>query len=526
MFLQMTDIVRTKNQNAGPMGRNATQKESVQIDSSRNEVIAPFIAWFLLGASAAIFLLALALLLLVPSVARGPDTYGSDYIIGFILLFYSLLGALIAARHPGNPIGWIFIAMGLGSEAHILAVGYLIYGNFRSPNSIQFPLILFSLLVNPFILVRALGPLGLLIFPDGKFLSPRWRIVAWVPIALGLLWYIFFIPMPVAGLPADRFHSIIQSIIQSTSSKISVLITTASGSLIEAFFAVAAIGLILRLHQAKGEQREQLKWFVYATILAVSITSGLTILDALSNLQASQAFIGIAASRWIDILPEIAFVSIPLAAFLAIYKYHLYDIDLIINRTLVYIPLTAILAGLYAASVTLFQRLFLASTGQKSDAAFVISSLILAATFTPIKNSLQNKVDKLFKEPPDPLKELRAFGKQVDSVTGILNPRRATRQLLDVSMAAFHVTSGAIYLAHEGEMVLEHASTDWKKGNGVVNLPLAQNGIQLGLLVLGLRKDNKEYSFEDRQLLQREVDRVAEMIWLTQLLVDMQSTRE
>ncbi len=85
-------------------------------------------------------------------------------------------------------------------------------------------------------------------------------------------------------------------------------------------------------------------------------------------------------------------------------------------------------------------------------------------------------------------------------------------------MAAFQASSSAIYLKRESQMVLEHASKDWKDGNSVISLVLTQNGEQLGILMLGARKDHKGYSLEDRKTLQREVDRVAEMVWLTQVL--------
>ncbi len=475
-------------------------------------------AWFLLGLSVVIFVAAVALLLLVPKSALGSNFDGSDYLIGFILLFYSVLGALIAARHPRNPIGWLFITMGLASELHILPIGYLIYANYHNPSSIQFALLIFSLLVNPFILPRVLGPLGLLVFPDGRLMSPRWRIIAWLPVGIGVIWYLSSTARPVAGLPTSLSHPLLQSILPSIGSAVAQGIASVAAALIEMFFVIATVGIAIRLRKASGDQREQLKWFVYAAVIGASITLGLTILDYTPLYQGLMSGSPSAVTRILSLLPEVAYLLIPLAAFIAIYKNHLYDIDLIINRTLVYIPLTAILAGLYAASVTLLQRLFIASTGSKSDAAVVMSTLILAATFTPIKNSLQSWVDKRFREPQDPLKELKAFGKQVESVAHVINPRHATRQLMEISMAAFHASCGAIYLKHDGAMMLEHASRDWKEGRGVVNMLLVQNGEQLGVLVLGARIDHKGYSAQDQKMLQREVDRVAEMVWLAQSL--------
>ena len=488
-----------------------------EADTHARGRFARLMVWILLGLSLAIFVAAVILLLLVPGAARGSDSSGSDYQIGFILLSYCVLGALIAARHPRNPIGWIFIVMGLGSELHVLAIGYLIYANYRNPNSIHFPLLLFSLLVNPFILQRALGPLGLLLFPDGKLLSPRWRVIAWLPVGLGMIWYFTSTPAPAAGLPEFLFLPIVQPVIPALNTDISSIVGTVTSSIIEVFFVAATIGTVWRLRQARGEQREQLKWFVYSAVLTATITFGLTILGSLPMNRGIETGAPTAGIRLLALLPDLAYVFIPLAAFIAIYKYHLYDIDLIINRTLVYIPLTAILAGLYAASVTLFQRLFIASTGQKSDAAVVMSSLILAAAFTPIKNSLQDRVDRRFKEPRDPLKDLKAFDQQIESMVEVLDSRRTTHRLLDITMSAFKASCGAMYLVRGGDMVLANASEDWKEGCEILRLPLHHEGIQLGVLMLGARSNHKDYSQPEYKILQQTVDHVAEMIWFAQV---------
>src|SRR5207248_2881004 len=117
------------------------------------------------------------------------------------------------------------------------------------------------------------------------------------------------------------------------------------------------------------------------------------------------------------IVSDIALPLIPTVGIgVGILRHRLYDIDVIIRRTLIYVPLTGVVAGLYAGSVALLQKLFVAFTGEKSDAAIVITTLLLAATFTPIKNSLQALVDKRFKEAPDSMKKLKAFSQYVESV--------------------------------------------------------------------------------------------------------------
>jgi hypothetical protein len=135
-------------------------------------------------------------------------------------------------------------------------------------------------------------------------------------------------------------------------------------------------------------------------------------------------------------LADLAMLVLPLAFTFSILGYRLYDIDIILNRTLVYVPLTAILAGLYSASITLSQKLFIAATGQESDAAIVLTTLVLASTFTPIKNALQSIVDARFKEAPDPSKKMKALVEEVRSRIFLVDPKEITRRLLEEAIQA------------------------------------------------------------------------------------------
>ena len=177
-------------------------------------------------------------------------------------------------------------------------------------------------------------------------------------------------------------------------------------------------------------------------------------------------------------------------------------------------PLTGILAGVYAASIALFQKLFTAITGEKSDAAIVLTTLILAAIFTPIKNALQSFVDKRFKESADPTKELMALDKQVQSVVEVMDTGQITQRLLDKSVLAFDASGGAIYLWQDGELRLAHASEGWDS-SAALNVPLESNGERLGVLQLGARRQiGREYTSQDRATLQQTADRVAQAISL------------
>jgi hypothetical protein len=153
---------------------------------------------------------------------------------------------------------------------------------------------------------------------------------------------------------------------------------------------------------------------------------------------------------------DLAALFTPLVIGISILRYRLWTIDPILNRALVYIPLTGILGGLYAASITLFQKIFVAFTGDKSDGAVIISTLILASMFTPVKNALQTAVDRRFKQPSDPAEKLEEFGEHIESVVQVFDIHSIARRLLDEAIEAFDATGGAIYLRrHVAELAHE-----------------------------------------------------------------------
>ena len=149
---------------------------------------------------------------------------------------------------------------------------------------------------------------------------------------------------------------------------------------------VSTVALFDRVRRGGAEERQQIKWFAFAG--AVVLAS--FVLQAGTRLAPELA--GAA-----DLLAILGLSAIPAAVGVAILRYRLYDIDLIINRTLVYVLLTAVLAGVYTAVVALFQRMFVALSGQGSDLAIVMTLFVLATVFTPIKNTLQERVDRRIK---------------------------------------------------------------------------------------------------------------------------------
>jgi hypothetical protein len=240
------------------------------------------------------------------------------------------------------------------------------------------------------------------------------------------------------------------------------------------------------------EQQEQTRWVVFGLIawIILLVLQGVPFIY-LQNLPPGTPQPGWAAASaslwWLTLS------TIPVTLSIATLRYRLYDIDLIINRTLVYGALTAILAGLYSASISLFQKVFVALTGSKSDAAIVLTTLILASTFTPIKTRLQAVVDRRYKEVHDPLRRLADFSKQIDDGIWMIDPRLALGRLLEVAVAALGASSGVVTWFKGGEEHTVATHGNWT-GESSLTTPLVIQDRLLGRIILGPRTNGAAYA--------------------------------
>jgi hypothetical protein len=307
----------------------------------------------------------------------------------FYSVSYAAMGWLLATRLPRNLLGWIFILLGLFMASQLL-ITFTIEGVYQAFRPLDTPLLFGAWLASSFHLpaLTVLTVVVFLRFPTGKLLSRRWSIAGWLTLVggvvvalsigmspVGLAWYpslenIFAAP------PALRVPLQAATVLGMSLMVIGVVISTAS--------------MVVRYRQSADVQRAQMRWIAVAVVLFAG--AGLPFIIVRYGLDLPYASGAILLA-----LALVAGCFLPVAAAIAILRHRLYDIDLILNRALVYIPLTGILGGLYAAGVALFQRLFVAVTGDKSDGAVVITTLVLAAMFTPIKNWLQGFVDRRFK---------------------------------------------------------------------------------------------------------------------------------
>jgi hypothetical protein len=385
---------------------------------------ASWLAWSLAALAVAMFLASAALFVLVRS-AQLPSTLGAsvtviDMLTSVPVLAFPVVGALIASRRPRNPIGWICLADGLLWTFLGMIGTYGVYGLAR-PGSVPFPVAAYAL--GQWLWVPTVGLLAIylvLLFPDGRLPSRRWRPLAWlsgVAILLGSAGS-GLSSGPIADLGGVRnpYGLEGQPWVADTADAILVVFLLC--------ILASVLSLILRYRRSRGEERQQIKWIAFAASFVgfgfvSAMASGLIVLafapESWGNANTPPL--------WFDILFSVVLVSfggVPIAVGIAILRYRLYDIDLIINRALVYGSLTATLAVVYVGSVVGLQSVFRGLTGQESTLAVVASTLAIAALFGPLRRRVQAFVDRRFyRRKYDAAKTLAAFNARLREETNL-----------------------------------------------------------------------------------------------------------
>lgn len=356
-----------------------------------------------------------------------------DYLAAIVTAVSLVLsGAVLAARLPWHPVGWILWVSGALFAVANGAQGLAVLGR-GDPVLAGWMLLIGDAVWVPAIIgVTILLPL---VFPTGRLPSPRWRIL--VVVAIGAIAFNIvqnaLVPFDPASTPAGVVNPIGGS--GAAVDLGTVLGAISSGSGVICLPLVAA-SLVLRFRRSSGVERAQLKWLA----LAIAIAGPAFALGIL--VQAAPGDLAAAISDGFYLLAFVGLALLPVAIGVAILRYRLYDIDVIIRRTAVYVPLTAILAGLYAGLTALLQRAFIAATGQTSDAAVVASTLVLATLFTPVRTWLQGVVDRRFRDDGDAVRELERFVARIAVAEFEPDPARTLRAFLAVALDAFEATGG------------------------------------------------------------------------------------
>jgi hypothetical protein len=328
-----------------------------------------------------------ALTVVLSVVSLLIDTQQGDLIILLPLIAWAItsstVGTIIATRRPENPIGWVLSAIGFLWASNSFFGLYAIRALVTYPGSL--PAGEAAAWVASWVVTPAFGFIAYLffLFPDGRSLSPRWRLLLWINgivIAAAIIVQALT-PGPIEGMEGIRNPLGIEGYRDSLSF-VGELLSIVSDLLV----LVSVASVFVRLRHADRTTRQQIKWLAYAAALLGTVVIVSIVGDILFG----------GFGWWIFLVVILAFLCLPLSLGVAVLRYRLYDIDIIINRTLVYGPLTATLLAVYFGGVATVQVVLRALTGQESQLAVVVSTLVIAALFNPLRRRVQNFIDRRF----------------------------------------------------------------------------------------------------------------------------------
>jgi hypothetical protein len=253
-----------------------------------------------------------------------------------------------------------------------------------------------------------LGIYMILLFPDGKLPSGRWRPLAWLSGAVIVVGSVSFAidPGPLSGLRGVRNPFGVEGVPWAA------IVWPVVIALLPLCILASAVSLVLRYRRSRGEERQQIKWMAFAASLVGLVFLGGIVTSFIPGLEYLE--------RGFETMGVLSYAGIPIAVGLAVLRYRLYDIDVLINRALVYGPLTAMLALVYVGGVVGLQAVFRALSGQESTIAVVASTLVIAALFGPLRGRVQGFVDRRFyRSKYDAAKTLEAFGSRLRDQTDL-----------------------------------------------------------------------------------------------------------
>lgn len=367
--------------------------------------------------------------------ARPAEQYGL-LMMPLNALLFAGLGALINTFQPANRIGWLVSLYGFGLTSGLLLETY---GRCGLEGRLPLPNYDYALWIGTNAMPFAFIMLALLpmLFPTGTFLSDGWRrfglLAAALAIILGGLYAIWPAPMQIGVIDLQQVAKPV-SLDISTAPVVDRFVLGSKVWTTLLIFLVGIVSLVLRWRRARGDERQQMKWlaFLLATsgVLFLAVEGiGLTVYPPIFD-------------GWFYLIELAVFwLGLPIVLGLAIFKYRLYDIDIIIKRTLLYALVTALLVLVYFGSIVVLQRAFTAVTGRGSDLAIVISTLVIAILFTPLRLRLQNWIDRRFyRRRYDAEQALQAFALTARSEVDVDALRAELSGIIQQTIEPLHVS--------------------------------------------------------------------------------------
>jgi hypothetical protein len=325
------------------------------------------------------------------SFLRGPVGFTE---VAVIALVYAAIGSFLVRRLPAHALGWSLMLIGMGVALHLPA-SLMVEAALASFRPVP-PM----LVVAAWALTSAFVPLAvsliaylLLILPDGRLPSGRWKIVAIATVlgfhvltlatALepsGLVWFPT-LPNPI-GIPVSMSRAV-------------AVLRILGVSLLVIGIGFAAVAMLARYRHGDTTLRQQLSWIAVGSVIWALALGPFVVVRYL--VQVSDE-----VGTLLTTVAAAATLGFPISILIATTRYHLFGIEAMLGRTLVYVPLMAICGGMYAAALTLSQRLFVAATGNTSDIAIIVATLLMAAAFTPARKALEVGVERLMSARREP----------------------------------------------------------------------------------------------------------------------------
>jgi hypothetical protein len=301
-----------------------------------------------------------------------------ELLLRLAFLLFGWFGALIVSRRPGHPIGWVLCALGLMSGFGAFAIEYAVYRLITRPGAVPAAATVAWCETWEFAVDFGLLAALLVLFPSGRPPSPRWRWVLWLA-ATGVA----LATVGALGLWPLRGRALLQLSTPDPVGVLGVLYRLGSWATEVAILAAVA-SLVVRFRRARGAEGQQLKWlFYWVAVLVVGFPITGVVLDRVSW-------------SWRPTWSSLLIVPIPLAVGVAIVRHRLYDIDRLINRTLVYGLLTALLGTVYAGVVLVLAQLFGGLGAEPPSWAVAAATLAVATLFQPARRRIQQAVDRRF----------------------------------------------------------------------------------------------------------------------------------
>lgn len=452
------------------------------------------LAWALWTTAMVFAGVAFLLILATFSVETPSRGYGFRGWVPIVAVLWATIGARIAARQPRNRVGWLILACGWLWSINAMFEEYATFAYY--PQEIGLPfvegLVWFDGLVGS--LVAGCAALALLVVPDGRLPSRRWALVAIVAVTVTVAAVLIqatlprrLVPFPFQnpfGVEGLRSYDYAFPAIQRA-------VDAARGL----FLVIPTVALLNRLQRATGEARQQLKWIAAPAVFA-SVT---VFLYALVDHPV------------VEYATLVGLVLVPIGFGIAMRRYRLYEIDRILNRTIVFGGATALLAGVYTASIGLMQRIFILLTGERSDAAVVLTTLLVAAAFAPVSERLQAFVKRNFATSVPGTHGLDVFTQEIEDHLRLSDPDGLLSQLLDETVGSLGAVSGALDVAGASARTPMHTVGNWT-GDTHLAAEVRAGDAVIARVLLGPRANGDAYDARCEVLLTRAVEVVGKAL--------------